>query len=263
MTAQLMNCNWCCYPCCLQWVPPWGAGPSSAHAQRALQVPLGQDGAAHQVVPAWLLPAWPLQEMRWGGPEELPLCCLWVPGKLPLCRAGCKPGSRVRWKSRSGSRDLAAAWWQQGGSQRLTHLPLCCCSRDWQGWSSTGLGGGFVRVLEWQGPHGSLCCHPLVLPAGSCITQLLLPAWAGHLVCSSDGSHSGLPAGQGQPPLISSRQLLAGSVQEVVDHLLWSMGERRVTEKCEGKELVAVHLALKDSKIHERRFLIAEDNSEY
>jgi len=65
----------------------------------------------------------------------------------------------------------------------------------------------------------SLCLLPLALPAGSYLAQQLLPAWAGHLVCSSGGSHLGLPAGQRQSPLISLGQLLVGSVQAAVDHL--------------------------------------------
>lgn len=43
--------------------------------------------------------------------------------------------------------------------------------------SSTSLGGGFLRALEWQGPTEchSLCLLPL--PAGSSLAQQSLSTW--------------------------------------------------------------------------------------
>lgn len=115
-----------------------------------------------------------------------------------------------KWQPRCGCCLVAA-----GRGQRLARFPLCCCSRDWQGWSSTGLGGGFLRA---QGPHGCCCLcafflwrcqQPPTLPSSRSLHEL--GAWSAPQVTliqvslQGRGSHLSFP--QGNPLLAVFRQL--------------------------------------------------------
>lgn len=94
------------------------------------------------------------------------------------------------------------------GEQSLVLLPPCCCSTAWPGWSSFGLAGDYLPVLEWQRPCGCHCVCLLLLPSGFSLAQRLLPAWPEHLGCCTGVSFLDLPVGQGQPGLLSGQLVL-------------------------------------------------------
>jgi len=122
-------------------------------------------------------------------------------------RAPCGDGARVTlsiWLLLRGSMEQGRAW----------H----CCGAG----ADSGPG-----CLSWGAClAGAPClllpmCFVALLPAGSSLAQQLLPTQAGHLGCSSGGSHSEPPPGQcqGQPRLFSSGSLFACSAPAALGNL--------------------------------------------
>lgn len=150
---NLRTCNWCCSPCCLQWVPWWDAS--------WLITPMPCCTGATWAVQGWLdLPVRWHQHGHcgwWGkkGPRNLLLWWLWkdMNRKCSVMYAGwasCKTGYHERWRIRSSIRGLAAAWWRQGWRAEADTSPSLLLQHYLEGLEQCWLGWLFPSNLRYS-----------------------------------------------------------------------------------------------------------------
>lgn len=156
-----------------------------------------------------------LHQVPWRAPAEVSRVWKWGAG-----RAERRAVEEHRRHPASGCCSEAAGSRAEPGTAAALVLPqgLAGCEQcllgpqgclSWGAWPA-----GAPRLLL-------PACLVALLPAGSSVARQPLPAWAGHRSCSSGGSHSEPPAGQGQgqPRLFSSGKLFACSAPEAPGHL--------------------------------------------